>query len=162
MKIVSAVTLRNLGSIRNLIWLTAFWLLTFDSMFLLPSFTNQHTIMPVLTPRDYGIFVTTSFLLALLMVLEIEIRRMRGGGGWKRSFLGGAGILSALVSAVFGTASCALCLGVLFNLLGFGASFFLARNSFWFGAIAILFLLTALGFSLRRFNSTCEECRVAP
>jgi hypothetical protein len=162
MKLVPITTLRNLGNIRNLIWLTAFWLLAFDAMFLVPSFTNEHTIMPTLTSRDYVIFIATSFLLALLMVLEIEIRRMRGGGGWRRSFLGGAGVFSAMVSAIFGTASCALCLGVLFNLLGFGTSFFLSRNSLWFGALAILFLLTALGFSLRRFNTTCEECRVAP
>jgi hypothetical protein len=153
-------SLRNLWSLRNLIWLTAFWLLLLDAMFLIPYFVAQEEPIRLFMLDDYAVFIVSSFLLALLMVIEIQVHRMRGSGSWGSTFLGGTGILSALTSALFGTASCTLCLGILINLFGFGTSFFLVRHSIWFGIGSMLFLLLALAFSLRRLNSACEACRV--
>lgn len=117
------------------------------------SFLLQLTIF---TLRDYFLLAILSTLTSLLIVMQIF--------SYKQAKLYSASITaigsgSAVVAALFGTASCASCLAAVFGFLGLGTVFFLVEYQWLIVGIAIILMLISLYFTSLKLNGGCDTCK---
>lgn len=141
------------------------WAVLFGLMFYLPvrvipgnTFVFQASIFSF---KDYLFLGTASLLSALIITIQVKIFRQ------KKSFkvmtgnatLGSTGLLSGVVSSVFGTATCSLCVGALFGFLGANSVIFLVNNKTYvvLGSLALLGL--SIFLSLKKLNNSCDVCK---
>lgn len=113
---------------------------------------------------DYAVMVLFSVLTALMLTFqffiiqsELHTRRTKG----RSVFAGSAGLISALVSVLFASATCVFCLGAFVGLLGFSLIATLLAWRWYIVAVATLVLVVSLYLSARRINRGCEVCIVS-
>lgn len=112
---------------------------------------------------DYAVMAVFSVLTALMLTMqffiirsELQTKKVKG-----RSVLaGGVGLLGALISVLFASATCVFCLGAFVGLLGFSLITTLLMWRWYIVAVATLILLGSLYLSARRINRGCEVCMV--
>ena len=75
---------------------------------------------------------------------------------------GGLGGALSAVAAIFGTASCPMCVAAVFSFLGFGTVGLLAQYQWWVFFAALGFMLLALYFTSRKVNGVCGRCVAHP
>ncbi|MEK7659246.1 MAG: hypothetical protein AAB338_01150 [Patescibacteria group bacterium] len=111
--------------------------------------------------KDYLFLGIASFLSAFVITIQVKIFRQRRSTKAMagNTALGSAGFLSGIVSSVFGTATCSLCVAALFGFLGANSVIFLVNNKIYvvFGSLALLGLSTFL--SLKKLNNSCDVCK---
>ncbi|MBI2671420.1 hypothetical protein HYX16_00640 [Candidatus Woesearchaeota archaeon] len=73
-----------------------------------------------------------------------------------RTAVGGG---SAVVAALFGTASCASCLVAVLGFLGIGTVFFLVEYQWFIVGLAILIMLVSLYLTSLKLNGVCNSCK---
>lgn len=153
---------------KNRIYLSIFIFL-FMSVFILMFFLPVGMIpgnsvkiqSSIFLQKDYWLFGILSFLSSLIVVMQVAIVRENNALKIKNSAaIGSFGIFSGVVSSVFGTATCGLCVSALFGFLGAGTIIFLVDHRLYvvFGSIALL--LFSLYFSAKRVNQNCAECKI--
>lgn len=113
--------------------------------------------------KDYALFVTLALLSALILTMQVKI--WRDGRMMKKSAAGSAatgsvGLFSGILSSIFGTATCGMCVSALFGFLGAGTVISLVENRIYVVAGSIGLMLLSLHFSSKRLANTCESCRV--
>lgn len=148
-----------------LILLFVGWLVLFGLMFYLPVRTipgNTVVFQAVIFGfKDYLFLGIASFLSAFIITIQVKIFRQRrltkAMAG--NTALGSAGLLSGVVSSVFGTATCSLCVAALFGFLGANSVIFLVNNKTYvvLGSLALLGL--SIFLSLKKLNNTCDICK---
>ena len=147
------------------IFLFIVWLVLFGLMFYLPVRTvpgNTLAFQAVIFGfKDYLFLGVASFLSAFIITIQVKIFRQRRSDRTMvgNAALGSAGFLSGIVSSVFGTATCSLCVAALFGFLGANSVIFLVNNKIYvvFGSLALLGLSTFL--SLKKLNNSCDVCK---
>lgn len=112
---------------------------------------------------DYAVMTVFSVLTALMLTMqffiirsEFQTKRVKG----RSIFAGGVGLLGALVSVLFASATCVFCLGAFVGLLGFSLITTLLMWRWYIVMVATLILLGTLYLSARRINRGCEVCIV--
>ena len=142
------------------------WAVLFGFMFYLPVKTipsNSISLQAkIFGYKDYLFLGIASFLSSLIITMQVRIFRQRRevkvlAGN---TALGSAGLFSGVVSSVFGTASCGLCVAALFGFLGGNSVIFLANNRIYVVLVSITLLSTSLYFSSKRLNNSCDICKV--
>ncbi|MEM3074940.1 MAG: hypothetical protein QW727_03295 [Candidatus Pacearchaeota archaeon] len=117
------------------------------------SFSLQLTIFTV---RDYVLLAILSTLTSLLIVMQIfSYKQAKLYSAGRTAISGG----SAVVAALFGTASCASCLAAVFGFLGIGTVFFLVEYQWLIVGIAIIIMLISLYFTSLKLNGVCDICK---
>ena len=145
---------------------TVLWVLFFGLMFLIPVMAVPGNYISLQAKiyklQDYLLLITLAFMSALVFIIQISIYRqsinthIHAGD----AVFGGAGIFTGLVSSIFATASCALCVGAVFSFLGFSTLLFLVESRLYIIASALMLLLVSLYLSSRRLNNGCKACSV--
>ncbi len=141
------------------------WVVLFGLMFYLPVRAipgNTATLQAVIFGfKDYLFLGIASFLSAVIIIIQVKIFRQRKSADVMagNTALGSAGILSGIVSSVFGTATCSLCVGALFGFLGANSVIFLVNNKTYVvvGSLALLGL--SISLSLKKLNNSCDICK---
>lgn len=105
--------------------------------------------------KDYLFFGTLSFLSSLVLTMQVIVFRQRRSRIASNATLGGVGIFSGVISSVFGTATCGLCVSVLFGFLGIGTVLFLVEHKIYITLVSFGLLLTSLYFSSKAINNDC-------
>lgn len=140
----------------------AFFVFVSIQVFLIPgnSFNFQ---LSIYTTRDYLLLVLLSFLIALILTMNIWILKRTRKPEIGKSTVGG---ISVIMASVFGTAACSSCLAGVFGLLGLSffatiglISTFLSYQWIIVG-IATLFALISLYFSSKKIVKECKDCEV--
>lgn len=117
-------------------------------------------------PGEYVLLGALSFLSGLVLTMQWRIfsengaRERKLGRAAGEAALGGFGVLSGVISSLFATASCGLCVGAIFSFLGFGSVLFLVEHRWYILALAFLLLLASLHFSSKRLIAGCDSCSV--
>lgn len=137
----------------------------FGIMFLIPVISIPgNTIFlhsTLLVPADYIMLAAFSILSSLLLIMQFKIfDKTRQHLLHGDMALSGAGVLAGIVSSLFASASCAICIGALLSFLGFSTILFLAQHRWYIMLGALALLLISLYLSSRRFNKGCEVCVV--
>ncbi|MFH1712331.1 MAG: hypothetical protein ABH846_03815 [Patescibacteria group bacterium] len=112
---------------------------------------------------DKGILVLIallSLLNGLLVTMQLHIKRTVRKDQLKHHLTKSATAITVITSSLMATAACTACYSALFSFLGLGATIFIAKNKFWFTAIALTVTLIALYFSSKRINNECQVCTV--
>ncbi len=113
--------------------------------------------LSILTIKDYFVLAGLSILASLSFTLNLfsSVRdfNLRNSGSY---LIRGGGSLSGLVASVFGTASCASCIGSVFGFLGTGGVFFLIKYKNPITWIASFIVLVSIYFSSKRVLGICN------
>jgi len=112
--------------------------------------------LSVFTLKDYTLLTVLSILTSLLIVMQIFT--------YKQAKICSSGNIatssgSAIVAALFGTASCASCLAAVFGFLGLGTIFFLIKYQWIVVSMAILLILISLYLTSLKLNGVCNSCK---
>lgn len=160
MKQVISAT-RTLFTKRNYLWLFLAGIPTIFAIFVLvPVKTipgNDLAFqLSIFALRDWIIMAALASLTSLLLVMNIYIFRQRRA--LAEAGKAGAGGVSSIVGAVFGTAACSSCVAALFGFMGLPFVLFLveARLYIVFGAIGLILL--SLYFASKKIVLACENC----
>jgi len=124
-------------------------------VFLIPanSLLFQLTVFSI---KDYILLTILSVLTSLLIVMQVfSYKEAKICSPRKTAISGG----SAVVAALFGTASCSACLATVFGFLGVGTVFFLVEYQWFIVGIAILIMLISLYFTSLKLKAVCESCK---
>jgi len=150
------------------IFFLTLWPLLFAGMFAVPALAtpgNTITIQAALsTLKDYIILIALSGLTALALAMHIYILQEKIGhraGRIGNAAWGGFGATTGILSSVFATASCALCVGTLFSFLSFGAVLFLIESRLYIIVASFCLLLTSIYFSAKRISDDCTACAIS-
>lgn len=141
------------------------WVVLFGLMFYLPVRTvpgNTLAFQAVIFGfKDYLFLGIASFLSAFIITIQVKIFRQRKSAKAMagNSALGSAGFLSGIVSSVFGTATCSLCVGALFGFLGANSVIFLVNNKTYVVAGSLVLLGLSIFLSLKKLNNSCDICK---
>jgi len=124
-------------------------------VFLIPanSFLFQVTVFTI---KDYILLAVLSVLTSLLIVMQVFSYKQAKIYSSGKTAMGGG---SAIVAALFGTASCSACLAAVFGFFGIGTVFFLVEYQWFIVGIAILIMLISLYFTSLKLNGVCESCK---
>ena len=112
--------------------------------------------LTVFTTKDYILLTILSVLTSLIIVMQIFSYKQATLYSSGRTAIGGG---SAIVAALFGTASCSACLAAVFGFLGIGTVFFLVEYQWFIVGIAILIMLVSLYFTSLKLNGVCNSCK---
>lgn len=112
--------------------------------------------LSIFTLRDWTLMFALSFLTSLLIIMNIYIFRQRRAIA--EAGKAGAGGLSSMVGAVFGTAACSSCVAALFGFLGLPAVLFLIEARLYIVVGAIGLILLSLYFAAKKIVLACENC----
>jgi hypothetical protein len=148
---------------RSAALLLALWAAFFALMYMLPvqlipgnDIQFQATVFD---GTDYLELIVLSLLSALVLSMQIEIfRRNRAALSPGAGAVGGVGILSGILSSMFASASCALCIGGLLGFLSANTLVLLVQNKTPIFLAGTALLLVSLYLSSKRLNGVCEEC----
>ncbi len=111
----------------------------------------------VFTINDYLIMIFLSLTIGLLISMQVYNFKMK-----RSAKVAGKGILggfSGFVVGIFGTASCASCIAVVFGFLGAGTIFFLVENQGPVVFISSLLMITSIYLTSKNILNGCEECK---
>ena len=108
--------------------------------------------------KDYILFIFLAILSSLVLTIQTRIIYQKIKVSHKASALSTAGIFSGIISSVFASATCGLCVVALFGFLGSGAILFIIENRVNALMLAIGLLLFSLYLSSRNYNKGCELC----
>jgi len=112
--------------------------------------------LTVFTIKDYLLLTVLSILTSLIIVMQVfSYKDAKFCSPGKTAVSGG----SAVVAALFGTASCSACLAAVFGFLGIGTVFFLVEYQWFIVGIAILIMLISLYFTSLKLKGFCESCK---
>ncbi len=142
------------------------WVIMFGVMFYIPVKVipgNNISFQALLFgPMGYLFLAVTSFLSSLIIAMQIKIFKQRKTLGVVvgNTTLGSTGLFSGILSSIFGSATCSLCVGALFGFLGANSVLFLVNNKAYVVIGSFSLLLLSLYFSSKRFNTACEVCRI--
>ncbi len=112
--------------------------------------------LTVFTTKDYILLTILSVLTSLIIVMQIFSYKQAKLYSSGRTAIGGG---SAIVAALFGTASCSACLAAVFGFLGIGTVLFLVEYQWFIVGIAILIMLVSLYFTSLKLNGVCDSCK---
>lgn len=116
--------------------------------------------LSLLTIKDYALFVSLSFVTALLILMQVFLflrsKKDRAGAVGQ----GGVGVSSAFFGGLLATAACSSCIAAILGFMGAGSVFFVLENQPYVVAIALALVLIALYFSARRVKNYCDSCEV--
>lgn len=114
--------------------------------------------------KDYLLFGWLALLSSLIITMHIYLfkrqRKIKASGTLKSVAMGGAGVFSGVVSSIFSTATCGICISALFSFLGAGTVFYLIDHRFYVVISSTGLLLLSLYFSSQRTNRVCDECMI--
>lgn len=121
-------------------------------VFLIPA-NSLSFQLTVFTIKDYLLLSVLSVLASLLITMQIFT--------YKQAKICSPGNVatssgSAIVAALFGTASCSACLAAVFGFLGLGTVFFLVEYQWFIVGVAIILILISLYFTSLRLNGVCD------
>ena len=118
--------------------------------------------LSILTRSDYFLLITLSALTSLAAVMNFYILANKFTGRTSATLAGQTGIggISGLIAAIFGTATCSLCVASLFGFLGVGAVFLLLKWQVAVTVVAIILLLISLYFASLKVLGICKNCAV--
>ena len=116
--------------------------------------------LTIFTIKDYVLLTVLltvlSILTSLIIVMQVfSYKDAKFCSPGKTAVSGG----SAVVAALFGTASCSACLAAVFGFLGIGTVFFLVEYQWFIVGIAILIMLISLYFTSLKLKGFCESCK---
>lgn len=115
--------------------------------------------------KDWAVLTAIAVLNALFVTIEIyafNLKRLvaQAGGLGAGLITGGVGTSSGIVASIFGTASCSLCVSAILGFLGANSVVFLVNNRGYIVAGTLVLLVLSLYLSSKRFDKTCEQCRI--
>lgn len=147
---------------KYLVFFLVFSGILFAVMFSIPLYSipgNDLKLQIVLfKPRDYVLLGALSLLSSLVVTIQVNIFRQKLSSSKSNAALGGVGVFSGVLSSIFASATCALCLGSLFSFLGFGGVLFLVENRWYILSAATVLLLISLYFASKRLIDGCQSC----
>ncbi|MEK7643634.1 MAG: hypothetical protein AAB372_04280 [Patescibacteria group bacterium] len=150
------------------ILLITFWVLFFVLMFFLPvdlvPGNDVQFQASLLSLADYLTMILIAGVAALSVAVQMKIFVLKIGSYRTRAkdvALGGAGVMAGVISSLFASATCALCVGALFSFLGFGVAVFLVQYRWYIVTGALFMLLSSLYLASRRLMKGCEECSLS-
>lgn len=112
--------------------------------------------LSIFTLKDYILLGFLSTLSSLLITMQIFAYKK---AKQKQIAKGALGSSSAIIAAIFGTASCSSCLAAVFGFLGIGTVLFLAKYRSVVVALAIALMLLSLYFTSLKIKRVCENCK---
>jgi len=124
-------------------------------VFLIPANTLLFQLT-VFTIKDYILLTILSVLTSLIIVMQVFSYKQAKIYSSGKTAIGGG---SAVVAALFGTASCSACLAAVFGFLGIGTVLFLVEYQWFIVGIAILIVLVSLYFTSLKLNEVCTSCK---
>lgn len=112
--------------------------------------------------RDWILLAVLAPLSAILMYLQFVVFKKTNSRKDRTKSLGsvGAGGYSTVVAGLLATASCPSCVAGLFGFLGVGGVLFITQYRWLFALGAIFVVLIALYFAARRYNNSCQTCKI--
>ena len=115
--------------------------------------------------KVWAILTAIAVLNALFITIEIYVFNLkrsivRTGGLGAGLITGGIGTSSGIMTSIFGTASCSLCVSAIFGFLGANSVVFLVNNRGYVVAGTLFLLVLSLYLSSKRFDKICEQCRI--
>lgn len=107
---------------------------------------------------DWILLLTLSFLTSLSLVMNIFVIRnnLKSFRGLTTVGQGSFGIFSGLIGSLFGTASCASCVGSVLGFLGVGGILFLLKFRQIIVASSILIMIVTLYFTSKKVLGICK------
>lgn len=148
-----------------LVLLFLWWVVLFGLMFYIPVKVvpgNSIRFQSILFgPKGYLFLAAISFLSALIVTMQIKIWKQRKlcGVAADNTALGGAGLFSGILSSIFGSATCSLCVGALFGFLGANSVLFLVNNKTYVLIGSLGLLLLSIYLSSKKLNNNCHICK---
>lgn len=132
-----------------------FAVFVFIPVFLIPenSLLSQLTVFTI---KDYVLLGVLSVLTSLLIVMQVFPYKQAKIYSSGKTAVGGG---SAIIAALFGTASCSSCLAAVFGFLGIGTVFFLIEYRWLIVGISIILISLSLYFTSLKLNGVCESCK---
>lgn len=112
--------------------------------------------LTVFTIKDYVLLTVLSILISLIIVMQVFSYKMAKFCSPGKTAVSGG---SAIIAALFGTASCASCLVAVFGFLGVGTVFFLVEYQWPIVGISILIMLVSLYFTSLKLNEVYTSCK---
>lgn len=107
--------------------------------------------------KDYSLLIFLSILTSLMFIMQFYLYKNARIIHYGKTAIHG---ISGFTGAIFGTASCASCIAVVFGFLGAGTVLFLVRYKWYVTSFAIIFMLTSIYFSSLKINNVCKNCEV--
>ncbi len=131
-------------------------LLIFIPVFVIPG-NSLILQLKIFTPLNYLTIFLFSSLVGLMISMQVYNYKLKKsinkiGGG----IFGGT---SGFIAGIFGTASCASCVAVIFGFLGTGTVFFLVEKQLYVMSISLIFLLLSIYLTSLSINKNCEKCK---
>ncbi len=137
----------------------------FSAFILLPVVTTPGNDvvfqLSIMKPDVYALMIALALLNALLISMQLHIRRVRKAavafGEHAKHATTAAGIIT---SSFLSTIACASCYSSVLALFGLGGTIFLVTHRWWFAAGAIALTFAAIVYASRRINRECNTCTI--
>ncbi len=113
--------------------------------------------LEIFTFWNYVLMILLSVLIGLMTSMQIyayKIKKSVRGVG--RGVVGG---FSSIMAGLFGTASCASCLTVVFGFLGIGTVFFLIKYQWFIVGISLFLIIISIYFTSLSIEKNCGVCK---
>lgn len=143
------------------------WVVLFGVVFYIPVKTvpgnNIALQAAIFGYKDYIFLGIISFLSSLTIAMQIKTFRQKVSSKIivSDSALGGIGLFSGIISSIFGTATCSLCVGALFGFLGANSVILLVNNKGYVVLGSLVLLGLSIYLSSKRLNNTCDACQIS-
>lgn len=115
--------------------------------------------------KDWFLLGTISMANSLFIVMQVYLFKLRKANTKNTHLFGGIaagsiGTSSGILTSIFGTTTCSLCVSALFGFLGSNSVIFMVNNKdpITIGAISLLFV--SLILTSRRLTDACEVCQI--
>ncbi len=110
--------------------------------------------LKIFTPLNYLTIFIFSSLVGLMFSMQVYNYKIKKS--LKKVGEGIFGGLSGFAAGIFGTASCASCIAVIFGFLGTGTVFFLVEKQVYVMSVSLIFLLLSIYLTSLSINKNCE------
>lgn len=115
--------------------------------------------------KDWFLLGMVSMVNSLFIVMQVYLYKLQKANAKNTNLLGGiavgsVGTSSGILTSIFGTATCSLCVSALFGFLGSNTVIFMVNNKDWITIGALFVLTISLILTSRRLTTTCEVCKV--
>jgi len=106
------------------------------------------------------ILYSLSLAMAVIFAMQIYIFRHAVKSSYKGAGLGLGAFVSSVISGIFASASCSLCVAALFSFLSAGSILFLVDHKLEIVIIGSVLMLISLHLTSKRMVEGCPECRI--
>lgn len=141
------------------------WILLFVLLYFLPVWTTPGNDVRfqarIFGAADYALLLLLSGMSALVILMQIKIFGSGRHAHAGETAIGGMGAVAGVVSSVFTTATCGLCVAALFSFLGFGTILALLEYRWYIAGASGILLLASLYLSTQRLVNGCRSCKVS-